>query len=57
MMKRLLAALIPIALFLLPLCLACSPADQIVPPESFAEAKALSARLDKPLLVDFFATW
>jgi hypothetical protein len=24
---------------------------------SFAEAKAMAAKLDKPLLVDFFTTW
>ncbi len=35
----------------------CAQTPEIVTPETLAEAKALAAELDKPLLVNFFAAW
>jgi hypothetical protein len=36
---------------------ACSTTEQITSPETFADAKALAAEAEKPILINFFATW
>jgi hypothetical protein len=45
------------ALLVLPLVALALPAVAADEPATFEEAKALAASTEKPLLIDFFATW